>query len=131
MSNKHFNREDKFRNQSYRKDFKEKQVDLDDKNEITIGKEIDEEVPKYFEKIERPVHNKKEPTTVKGIVKVLSNMRSGPGLDYSVVEVLKPGESITIYEYPGDFYKVKHNDVDGYIKKDLCARVGIGIQHLI
>ena len=139
----------------YRKDSEERKVDLDNVNEIATDKEVEnkefnetsddkkvvesseevhEEMPRYFEKIQRPVQEmpkRKTPQFVQGIVKVLSNMRAAPNMDAMVLEVLKPGTSIMIYEdTPGDFYRVVHEETEGYIKKDLCARVGFGVSHL-
>ena len=139
----------------YKKETDMPKIDLDDKNEIAADKEAerietekavnDEKVledteslqfegPKYFKKIQRPVQEmpkRKTPQFVQGIVKVLSNMRAAPNMDAMVLEVLKPGTSIMIYEdTPGDFYRVVHEETEGYIKKDLCARVGFGVSHL-
>lgn len=125
-----------------KKDPIENKIDLDDVNEITTDKEVEEEkpiikteemeereVPKYTKKIEKP--KEETPKFVKGIVKVLSNMRSAPSMEASVIEVLPVGESIMIYDEPGDFFKVVHGETAGYVKKELCARVGSGIAHLI
>lgn len=143
-----------YRDQSYKKDFEtENKIDLDDKNEVTTDKEVNpidalmsdkktledmevlqNEGPTYFEKIEHPkqeIPEEQMPKFVKGIVKVLSNMRSAPSMEAFVLEVLPAGTSIMIYQdTPGDFYKVVHDDVEGFIKKDLCARVGFGVSHL-
>lgn len=139
----------------YRKETDAPKIDLDDKNEIAADKEaerreteaavndktviedmelLQERGPKYFEKIQHPVQEmpkKQPPQFVQGIVKVLSNMRAAPNMDAMVLEVLKPGTSIMIYEdTPGDFYRVVHEETEGYIKKELCARVGFGVSHL-
>lgn len=116
----------------------EKKIDLDDVNEIATEEEVVEEkdteeiVKKLKEEVEEiKAKPEPEPKFVKGIVKVLSNMRAAPSMDAMVIEVLPVGESIMIYDAPGDFYRVVHNDVTGYVKKELCARVGSGISHLI
>lgn len=143
-----------YRDQSYKKDFEtENKIDLDDENEAATDKKVDpidalmsdektledieglqNEGPTYFEKIEHPkqeIPEEQMPKFVKGIVKVLSNMRSAPSMEAFVLEVLPAGTSIMIYQdTPGDFYKVVHDDVEGFIKKDLCARVGFGVSHL-
>lgn len=121
-----------------KKDPIEKKFDLDDVNEIATDKEVEEKPVIKNEEIEERVIPKKvetpkeeTPKFVKGIVKVLSNMRSAPSMEASVVEVLPVGESIMIYDEPGDFFKVVHGETKGYVKKELCARVGSGISHLI
>ena len=143
-----------YRDQSYKKDFETNdKIDLDDENEAAADKKVDpidalmsdkktledieglqNEGPTYFEKIEHPkqeIPEEQIPKFVKGIVKVLSNMRSAPSMEAFVLEVLPAGTSIMIYQdTPGDFYKVVHDDVEGFIKKDLCARVGFGVSHL-
>ena len=138
MSRRRF-QSDSFSERSIKKENPiEKKIDLDDVNEIATEEEVVEEkdpeeiVNKLKEEVEEiKAKPEPEPKFVKGIVKVLSNMRSAPSMEASVVEVLQAGEAIMIYETPGDFYQVVHNDTKGYVKKELCARVGSGISHLI
>lgn len=138
MSRRRF-QSDSFSERAFKKENPiEKKIDLDDVNEIATDKEVVEEkkTEEIVEKMNTTVEEIKakpepEPKFVKGIVKVLSNMRANPSLEAAVLEVLPVGESIMIYDTPGEFYKVVHNDVTGYVKKDLCARVGSGISHLI
>lgn len=138
MSRRRF-QSDSFSERTFKKENPiENKIDLDDVNEIATDKEVVEEkkTEEIVEKMNTTVEEIKakpepEPKFVKGIVKVLSNMRANPSLEAAVLEVLPVGESIMIYDTPGEFYKVVHNDVTGYVKKDLCARVGSGISHLI
>jgi hypothetical protein len=131
MSRRHF-QSDSFSERAFKKENPiEKKIDLDDVNEIATDEEVVEEKEPEVKIEKKETKPEPEPKFVKGIVKVLSNMRANPSLEAAVIEVLPVGESIMIYDTPGEFYKVVHNDVTGYVKKDLCARVGSGISHLI
>lgn len=59
--------------------------------------------------------------TVSGSVFV--NIRSGPGMDFDVVTMLREGSEIKIVEEKGDWYHVafKNNAVIGYINKDFVT----------
>lgn len=95
-------------------------------NQVTTEKEVEEvaepiEVKPIVEKIEVATKKIDKIHTKKGAVNVLCNMRRSPEINESnILLVLAKGAKIEVVDTVGDFYKVKYNDVDGYIRKDLC-----------
>lgn len=95
-------------------------------NQVTTEEEVGEvaepiEVKPIIEKIEVATKKIDKIHTKKGTVNVLCNMRRSPEINESnILSVLAKGAKIEVVDTVGDFYKVKYNDVDGYIRKDLC-----------
>lgn len=49
------------------------------------------------------------------------NVRSGPGLDYTKIDLLMPGDQAPIAGYHGDWWAVKVNDQDGWVYKEIVT----------
>ena len=49
------------------------------------------------------------------------NVRSGPSTDYSVVGSFKPGTTVSVYNYQGDWALVSNGSVSGYVNSYYLA----------
>ena len=98
---------------------KRKKPELDGENESAVVKETAK--PAAETPIVKELREKTEKLVARpGKVIALSNMRQGPSLDSNILCVLAVGQSISVLGDAGDFYKIKFNGIDGYLKKDLC-----------
>ncbi|WP_047984016.1 N-acetylmuramoyl-L-alanine amidase [Ornithinibacillus californiensis] len=51
-----------------------------------------------------------------------TQIRNGPSTDYDIVHFAKAGEKITVIDKEGNWLKVKLNDGEGYVLKDLVEK---------
>lgn len=49
------------------------------------------------------------------------NFRTGPGTNYSIIDVLSNGDKIEVTGQSGNWYKVHYNGSDGYVSKDYVS----------
>lgn len=98
-------------------------------NQVATDKEVDDKPikekintaadlkAKMESQVKRPSNEWRD-----GKINVLCNMREKPDMGSNVLQVINAGVIVKIAQNPGDFYKVKHGDKVGYIKKDLITK---------
>ena len=52
---------------------------------------------------------------------VRAHLRSGPGLEYRILKILPAGSAVRALERDGDWVRVRHADVEGWIPSDYVS----------
>lgn len=87
--------------------------------QVATVKEVEEKP------VEKPIEKEiKKSVALKGKTTALCNMRTAPKIEGSnILRVVHPNTDITLYDEPGDFYRVRLEGAEGYIKKELCIKM--------
>lgn len=85
--------------------------------QVATVKEVVDKKPE-----EKAVNTK--PESHKARTTNLCNMRRDPSIsDSNVLAVISANTEITIFDTPGEFYKVNALGKEGYILKELCVKI--------
>ena len=58
------------------------------------------------------------------------NLRTGAGMDYEIIDQLRPGEEVTVIGSEGDWYEVIVPEKKGYVHSDYLDVIGNGGQNI-
>ena len=103
-------------------------VDLDDVNEVAAEEEaveIDTDIDIGSEDLEYILESMDtvEMVTYKGQINKRSNLRKEPNMGSDVLLIMEPDTDVIVLNsaivYDG-FYQIKCNDIEGYVREDLC-----------
>lgn len=88
-------------------------------------KQVDTVKEVYNKPVEKPIEKEIEKSVaLKGKTTTLCNMRTAPTIEGSnILRIVQPNTNIILYDEPGDFYRVRLEGIEGYIKKELCVKM--------